>query len=416
MNQTPDAALSQAQPGLKRAISLPMLIFYGIGVTIGAGIFALSGEVIAVSGNLAPWSFVVAGIIAGLTAVSYALFSGEQPRAAGEAWFVTQAFGQYVGTAVGLLLVLTAIFSSAAIAVSFSRYMSLLIPVPDTVLTLFILITITGIACKGIKETVIFAALVTCIEVGALIAVVLVGFPDVIDMPDLHQVLLPHPAEWDGAVVLTGAVVAFFAFIGFEDIVNMGEESINAERNLPIAIITTLLITLAIYVLIAIVCIAVPNRSGFLAASAPLAFVFEQATGYNPWAISLCAAIAMVNGILVQLVMSSRVLFGLARSGALPSVLGSVHPTTQTPIIAIVLLSVTIVLLAVSFSLLKLATYSSTLLLGVFCTVNLALWYQGRKNPTSRFGRWSWWGLLSFFACLLLLAWQLWQSVTPTTH
>jgi len=399
-------------PTLKRVITLPMLIFYGVGVTIGAGIFALSGEVIGISGNHAPLAFLLAALIAGLTAVSYSLLASDSSKAAGEAWFVRQAFGARASIAVGLLLVVSAIFSSAAIAISFANYLTQVISLPESFLILLAISIITLIAIKGIRETVVFAAIITLIEVGALVTVIAVGIPQVLDAPDLAYKILPSSDLTALPMIFSGAVVAFFAFIGFEDIVNMGEETVSAKSNLPIAIMATLCITLVIYLLVSIVCVAMPDRVSFLASGAPLAYVFEASTGRDPRLISVCAAIAMVNGILVQIVMSSRVLYGLARAGSLPRTLSRVNQHTQTPIMAITLVASLVGALSLSFSLMHLAVYSSVVLLIVFCAVNLSLWRRGFKNPESKFKRWSNWGLFSFIACFTLLSWQIIETIS----
>lgn len=405
-----NADISHAQK-LNRVVSLPMLIFYGVGVTVGAGIFALSGEVVGISGNFAPWSFLLAAFIAGLTAVSYAIQSNDSPRAAGEAWYVRQAFGEKTGIAIGLLLVLSALLSSAAIAVAFGNYLGELVSLPKKLLILIAIITISLVAWKGIKETVVFAALITLIEVGALVVVIAVGMPDVLVIEDLPAMILPQSSVADYSLIFTGAIVAFFAFIGFEDIVNMGEEAINAERSLPIAIIATLIITLLIYALVSVVCVAAPDRSQFLSSDAPLAYIFESTTGRNPWVISLCAAIAMINGILVQLVMASRVLYGLSTTGSLPKVFAYVDRNSHTPSFSIVFVASIILAFALTLNLVNLAKYSSFALLVVFCTVNLALWFRNNQNGKSEFGLWKYWGLLSFFACAALLGWQLISAI-----
>jgi len=401
---------------LNRVITLPMLIFYGVGVTVGAGIFALSGEVVGLAGNQAPLAFLIAAIIAGITAVSYAVQSKDAPKAAGEALYIRLAFGNTLSVGVGLLLVVSAIFSSAAIAVSFSNYMQHMLPIPASALILMSITLITFVACKGIKETVVFAAIITLIEVGALLAVIVVGLPQVIDSQSIVATLMPEGNFAAMAPILSGAVIAFFAFIGFEDIVNMGEETVQANRNLPIAIMATLGITLLIYLLVSIVCVFIPDRAAFLSSTAPLAYVFESSTGYNPWIISFCAAIAMINGILVQIVMSSRVLYGLAQANSLPSILGTVNTRTQTPVTAILLVAVLVGLLALTFSLVHLATYSSVVLLIVFSAVNLALWKRGKSDPKSSFARWSNWGFMGFIACFSLLAWQIFNTSSSVLH
>ncbi len=401
---------------LSRSVSLPFLVFYGIGVTVGAGIFALSGEVVALAGQYATWSFLIAGVIAGLTAVSYSVLSSKEARAAGEAWYVAQVFGRLAGVLVGLLLVLTAIFSSAAIAVAFANYTSTLIGVPLHWLIVAVLSITTLVALKGIRETVIFSAVVTLIEVGALLVIIAVGMPSINEITT-ENLLFPMPTDQSHlAIVLSGALLAFFAFIGFEDIVNMGDEAINAKRNLPIAIMCTLVITLVIYLLVALVCVAMPDRQALISSSAPLAYVFEINTGRNAGAITLCAAIAMINGILVQLVMASRVLFGLARDSSLPAPLAYVHEQTRTPVIAIAVVSILVILCSLSFSLVGLARYSSIVLLSVFAMVNLSLALRARQIDSGISRYWQIWGWLAFLSCIGLIGWQLLSGYVSGGH
>jgi len=413
---SPKGNTSNGGATLHRTVSLPFLVFYGVGVTVGAGIFALSGEVVAMAGDFATWSFLLAGAAAGLTAVSYSVLSSDEARAAGEAWYVSQAFGKFVGTMVGLLLVLTAIFSSAAITVSFSNYAATVVDLPIRTLSAIVLGVTALVALKGIRETVIFSALITTIEVGVLLVIVFVGFPSV---EFLHErnLLFPIPSSSDQlATVFSGAVLAFFAFIGFEDIVNMGDETIDAKRNLPIAILCTLAITMVVYVLIVLVCVSAPDRQAFLQSGAPLAYIFEANTNSDSRVIAICAAIAMINGILVQIVMSSRVLFGLSREAALPRWFSYVHDRTRTPVIAILFVVAIITVMALTFSLVSLATYSSLVLLAVFCMVNLSLWVRGRRSTNPSLVRWRYLGLFSFMVCMGLIIWQLWSGAFASGH
>ncbi len=134
-------------------------------------------------------------------------------------------------------------------------------------------------------------------------------------------------AGWNG--VLAGAFLAFFAFIGFEDIVNMAEETREAKAVVPRAVILTLVISVAIYALIAAVAAAYPDRAGLIASKAPLALMFEGFTGLSGTTIAAMASIAMVNGILVQIVMASRVLYGMAKEGMAPGFLPGFTPAAR---------------------------------------------------------------------------------------
>jgi APA family basic amino acid/polyamine antiporter len=236
---------------LKRTLSLPLLIFYGLGVTVGAGIFALVGEILGSAGDQAPLAFLVAGVIAGLTGVSYIALVAQYPRAGGEAIYVRQGLGDAAGRVAGLGVVVTGIVSSAVVSLAFAGYVSTLITLPERVMAAGIVIILCAVAWWGVRESVLLAAVVTLLEVGTLIVVVAFGIPNV----SSDAILPAFNMFADDAFgpVLAGAGIAFFAFIGFEDIANMAEETIDPRRTAPRAIAWTLGITLIAYVSLALI-------------------------------------------------------------------------------------------------------------------------------------------------------------------
>ena len=386
--------MTKSDATLRRALTLPLVVFYGVGVTIGAGIFALIGEVVKVAGDAAPMAFLLAGVIAGATAISYALLSGVYPRAGGEAVFVNIALGNTAAKLVGYGVTLTAIISSAVITLSFSGYLGDLLSVPGPVLVAGILIILATVASLGVRESVMFAAVITVLEAGTLIVIIFFGSSLLAD-PDVFSRAMALPDTINSlSLVLSAAVISFFAYIGFEDIVNMAEETANPTRNMPRAIIITLVITLILYSLISLIAIALPNREALVNSSAPLATLYESVTGYSGKPVSAMASIAMINGILVQIVMASRVIYGMTREGLAPGVLGVLDAKRQTPVRAILLVTVLIGLLALAVPLLQLAQATSLVTLTVFLLVNIALWRIGGKpgsNPT--LCKWRYWGL-----------------------
>ncbi|MGE3831920.1 MAG: APC family permease [Parvibaculaceae bacterium] len=371
---------STAPSPLRRALSLPWLVFYGVGVTIGAGIFALIGEIVTVSGDHAPLAFLLAGLVAAVTGVSYAILASAYPRAAGEAIFVKLGMGEIAGRVIGLGVVAVAITSSAVIGLAFSRYVAAFAPVPEEICVVLVLAVLGGIAMIGVRISVGFAALITLLEVGTLVAIILCGLPVIMDMENLSRVVaLPSTAgAW--MPVFSGAFLAFFAFIGFEDIENMAEETRDPHRTVPLAIILTLVISVAIYMLVAAVAAALPDRAALTASKTPLATLFELATGRDGAPIAVMASIAMVNGILVQIVMASRVLYGMAREGMLPQWLGHVHATRRTPVNATALVVVATGAFALLVPFLQLAELTSLVMLLVFACVNLSLFLIGRRD------------------------------------
>jgi amino acid transporter len=397
-------AETNAKPGLRRVLSLPWLVFYGVGVTVGAGIFALIGDIIGLAGDHAPWSFAVAGVVAGFTALSFAALSSAYPRAAGEVIYVKEGLGPLAGRVVGYALLLSALMAGAVISLAFAGYVASFSGLPDWAALVGVLLLLAGVAAAGVKESVAAAALVTALEVGTLLVVIAAGLPSAVESGALWRVLAPpaEAAQW--SAVLAGGFLAFFAFIGFENIVNMAEEAEDATRIIPKAVLLTLLISVAIYALAAAVAASYADRAALVASKAPLAVLFEGETGRPGGIIAAMASIAMVNGILVQIVMASRVLYGMAGEGMMPGLLGRVHPRRQTPIIAIMLFTALIGILALSVPLVRLAEMTSFVILAIFTLVNASLFLIGRRPhapPSLR--RWRWAGLAGALISLGLI-------------
>lgn len=398
---------------LKRALNLPMLIFYGVGVTVGAGIFALIGEIVKISGDNAPFAFLLAGVIAGATGISYALLSGIYPRAGGEAVYVNIALGSFFAKLVGYAATITAIISSSVIALAFGGYLGTIVPIAQPILTVGVLILLASVACLGVRESVLFAAVITLLEVGTLGVIIFFGYELIADPATLSKALTPPSSSVGISATLSAAVVAFFAFVGFEDIENMAEETINPAYVMPRAIIATLVITVALYVLIAIIAVGLPDRVALTTSSAPLATLYESVTGFSGKPISVMASIAMINGILVQIVMASRVIYGMTREELAPAFLGKLHERRQTPTRAILLVAGLIALLSLGFPLIKLAQATSLATLSVFILVNLALWRIGSmKDAHATLHKWRYWGLFGAILSGGLLTTELYQMVT----
>ncbi|MFT7476372.1 MAG: APA family basic amino acid/polyamine antiporter [Verrucomicrobiales bacterium] len=389
---------------LRRTLSLPLLILYGLGVTIGAGIFALVGEILASAGSQAPMAFLVAGVIAGLTGISYMALVAQFPRAGGEAVYVRRGIGALAGRVAGLGVVVTGVVSSAVVSLAFAGYVTTLISIPERLTAVGIVIVLCGVAWWGVRESVILAAVVTLLELGTLILIVVLGLPHV-----EGDALIPaFDLFADGAFgpVLAGAGIAFFAFIGFEDIANMAEETIDPRRAAPRAIAWTLGITLVAYVSLALIATSLPNRAEIAESSAPMTVIFSEVSGLNSAPIATIASFAMINGILVQIVMASRVLYGMATDGQLPRRLAQVNARHRTPSLATFLVGAAIIVLAVFFPLVTLAKVTSVITLSVFTLVNVALVRLVRTNAELARTRWLVNGLLGAMASAALGIWQ----------
>ncbi|NIY74832.1 amino acid permease [Thalassospira sp. HF15] len=368
---------------LKRRLSLILVVLYGLGVTIGAGIYVLIGETAAQAGIYAPMAFGLAAMVMAFSAATFSEFVGRLPVSAGESAYVQFGFGsRMIALIVGCIVMLAGIVSSATISLGSAGYLAaLLTPVVEVDrawLVLLILLFVALIACIGILESVAFAALFTVIEIGGLIAIIAGGF---LTQPDLiSQLPSVVPDTLDGevwATVLSASLLAFFAFIGFEDMVNIAEEVRDPERTMPRAIFITLVIATSLYFLVAAIAVLSVPLDELATSRAPLGLVFGAVTDLPAAVVSAIAIIATFNGIVIQVIMASRVLYGMGDQGTIPGRLGRilayVPERTGTPVTATALVAIIIVILALNFDISGLATLTSQLILAVFVMVNLAL-------------------------------------------
>ncbi len=370
------------QVELRRSLSLPLVVLYGLGTIVGAGVYALMGEIAATAGVLAPLAFVLASLLAAFSAISLAELSSRFPKSAGEAVYVLQGFNsKSLSTLVGLGVILSGIVSSATILNGFVGYVQDLAFVSREVAIIGVGALIGIIAAIGIGPSVGLAALITIIEVGGLLLIIWAGAGHLPDLPETVRAASPSFSSAAVVAVIAATVPAFYAFIGFEDMVNVAEEVKNPRRNLPRAILITMVLTAVIYVLIAAVSIAVVPIDQLAGHGAPLTLVFEEATGSRGEFISTIGIFAMLNGALIQIIMAARVFYGLAQQGSLPRFVGRVHPRTQTPLVATIIATVTVVILALVGTLGGLARVTSFIVLIVFTLINLALIAIKKRGP-----------------------------------
>ncbi|MDE4275457.1 amino acid permease [Phaeobacter gallaeciensis] len=372
-----------AEP-LKRRIGLGLLTAYGVGVMVGAGIYVLVGAVVADAGIWAPLSFVLAGLIAAPTALSYAEFSSRVPEAAGEAAFVGQGFGsQSLALLVGLAVVVAGTVSAGAVLRGGAGYLTAATGVDGTLAIIAMGLALVAVAVIGVLESLSLAAVFTAIELTGLALVIWAGGTGDVSPDWALPQDLPGITVWAGLGL--GAVLAFFAFIGFEDIVNMAEEVSEPTRTMPKAILLSLTITSIIYALVCWAAVRTVPVADLSQSSSPLALVWQTARGSNPDFLSYIAVFAALNGILAQIVMASRVLFGLGKRSPALALFHHAHPRFGTPVLATLVLGAAVILTALFFSVDRLAEVTSSVLLSVFVLVNLALILQKRHAPGAPF-------------------------------
>jgi APA family basic amino acid/polyamine antiporter len=368
---------------LVRRLTLPYLVLCGLGTIVGAGIYVLIGKVAGRAGMYAPVSFLLAAMLALSAAAAYAEMSSRFPKTAAETVFVRQGLGVVpLAIAAGICVLVTAVVSSAALAVGFAGYFRGLVALPHAVLVVSVLTLLVALAIWGIKESALASAVITCIEVGGLVLVVVAGAGELRNLPERLPDMVPgfEAGAWFG--IVGGIFLAFFAYIGFEDMVNVAEEVEDAPRTMPRAIGITMALAITLYLAVAVVSVLAVPLADLARSEAPLVLVFEHATGWDGRALTVIGSFAVVNGILVQIIMASRVLLGMSRQGWLPGWLAEVNPRTHTPVVATVLVGVAVLALALTTDIETLAQSTTVFTLSVFTLVNAALWRLKGRNPS----------------------------------
>jgi amino acid transporter len=365
---------SVTETGLRRSVGVTGLFLYGLGNTIGAGIFVLIGKIAGVAGMQAPLAFLLAALLVGFTAFSYSELASRYPISAGVALYMHRAFGvPGLSALLGLLIVAMGVVSSAGIIRGVVGYLATFIVLPDWLVLISVPLLLGAVAFLGIGASIRVAAFLTLLEVLALLMVIWIG-RDALFGNSVNWQALTFPTEggaWGG--ILLGALLAFYAFIGFEDMVNIAEEVVEPQRTLPIAIVLTLVVTLVLYVLVALTAVLNLSPDELAASDAPLALIYLRLTGQEPWLISFISLVAVVNGALVQMIMASRMLFGLARLGWLWRRFTHLHPLHQTPDLATLSVTLAVMAFALWQPLEVLAKLTSFIVLLVFVLMNLAL-------------------------------------------
>jgi amino acid transporter len=365
---------TETEPTLKRDIGLSLFVLYGMGNIIGAGIYVLVGKVAGAAGWQAPFAFLFAAVVAGLSGLSYGELGARYPVSAGEAVFVQRAFNRRVlSVTVGLLIALAGLVSAATMARGFVGYFNEFFNAPAWLVVLVVLSLLTLIALRGIVESAWVAAVLTLIEAGGLLWVIGVAAPNLAGLNELAlDSMVPLTGvAWQG--VMGGAFLAFFAFIGFEDMVNIAEEVKEPQRTIPRGIIFAFLLSTVLYVLVTLVSIATVPPEILATSNAPLADVYRSATNQPAVFISLIGLVAVINGALIQIIMASRIFFGMSRNGWLPNFLAHVNPRTHTPVPATLVAGILVLVLALALPLMSLAKITSGLVLSVFVLINLSL-------------------------------------------
>jgi len=368
---------------LKRDISLYFLIFYGLGNILGAGIYVLVGKIAGISGIFAPISFIVACIVVLFTALSYSELSARFPYSAGEALYAKHAFNsKYISIFIGIIIALSGILSSATIIHGFNGYISNFFDLPSILTAILLLIVLTVIAILGIGKSVKFATILTLVEIFGLLIIVFIGVENIeFRNAEIKEFIPPFEISiW--YTISLGAFLAFYAFIGFEDMVNVAEEVKEPAKNMPKAIIITLIVSTTLYILVATISVLAIPPEILSKSDAPLADVYRTLTNKEPIVLSIIGMFAVINGALIQIIMVSRLLYGMGMNKWIPSIFTKVNEKTRTPIFATVFASIVILIFTLWLPIVTLASLTSFFIFIVFTLMNLALIKIKLKSPT----------------------------------
>ena len=360
---------------LTRSLTLTLAVLYGLGVTIGAGIYVLVGVAAGRSGMHAPLAFIGAALVMSFSAATFAELGTRMPVSASEAAYVQKAFDRpWLSLAVGLLVVLTATISAATISVGSAGYLGVFVDLPARWIITLVVLAMGLVACLPLRQSITFAGIMTLVELAGLILIIIAGLGERTGVLTRLPEILPTSGDIGLWVGLSGTtLVAVFAFIGFQNLVNVAEEMKTPSRTLPWALFLTLGLTALVYALVVWVAVVAVPPDELAQSSAPLALVFERLTGMPLITMSLIAVVATLNGIIVYMIMISRVFYGLASQGNLPALLTQLNRRTGTPLLATALGVGAILLLALAVPLSGLADLTARFTLVIFAIVNISL-------------------------------------------
>ena len=396
--------------GLKKQLGTMHILLYGVGTMLGAGIYVLVGKVAGYSGTLAPLSFLLAGVLAGLTAYSYSLLAPRFPKSGGEIIYVAKAFNsKQLASLVGWGVIFTGFISAAAILKGFVGYLDVFIEFPDAIVIIVSMTLLSLLAIWGIGESLNVIGLITLIEVAGLLFVIFVAGINLEKFTSQFSQMFISAPGYDIFAVFQGAFLAFYAFVGFEDLANVAEEAKNPKKSMPIAIMGSLFIALFLYIVVAVVAVIALPLAELSTTNAPMAEIVANKGANYAYIISLISLVAVLNGVLAQLIMGSRVLYGMAGQNNAPKLFHHVHRKYRTPILATLAIAIGIVVLAIFVPIVELANTTSYVIISVFVMVNLSQ----TKLAFNDFGKKKCWGnpkfLLPLFAALLCIVFLLYK-------
>ncbi|MER7170789.1 APC family permease [Streptomyces mesophilus] len=385
----PSTTPQSGEPSLKRAIGPKLLILFVIGDILGTGIYATTGKVAGKVGGALWLPFVIGFVVAILTAASYVELVGKYPRAAGAALYTQKAFKvPFITFIVAFMVMCSGLSSASAAARAFSGdYLSELTgdALPPTLIAISFILVLAALNLRGVSESVKTNVVLTIVELTGLVIILAIGAWAVMSGDGEPSRLTDFEASGTGYALMTGVLGAtalgFFAFVGFEDSVNMVEETKDPQRNFPRAIFLGVAITGTIYVLVALVSSLMVDHKTLSGSSGPLLEVVKAGGVDFPHKLfALIALFAVTNSALINIMMASRLCYGMANERILPSGMGRVLAKRRTPVVGIIFVSILAIGLVSTGEIEGLGDTTAFLLLCVFAVVNVAVLVL-RRDP-----------------------------------
>jgi APA family basic amino acid/polyamine antiporter len=355
---------------LKRHIGLFQLTMYGVGLTLGAGIYVLIGEATGFAGNSVWISFLLGTIVAMFAGLSYAELTALFPKAAAEYTFVKHAFkNNFLAFIIGWLTAITSMITAATVSLGFGGYLAQFVNLPITISAILLIVGLSVVNFIGIKESAWANTIFAIITAGGLVLIIFLGMTYETTEP-IDYFEMPN-----GTIgIILAFVLIFFAFIGFEDMANVAEEVKKPKKTLPRAIVLTVIITGIIYLLVSLSVVRVVNWEELGQSAAPLAAVAERSLGIGgSITLSAIALFATASTVLITLVAGSRILYGMAKSKSLPLSLCKIHSKTKTPWIAVIGILITSMAFALIGDIVIVANITVFAVVITFATINLSV-------------------------------------------
>lgn len=371
------------KPGLERSISLTEATVYGLGIILGAGIYALIGEATGIAGNSVWLSFVLAAVVASFSALSYCELSSMFPRSAAEYTYVKNAFrSNLFGFMMGWISLFAAIVSISAVALGFAGYFETLFAVPIVLTAISLIAVLSVVNFLGVKESARLNLVLTLVALAGLILIILMALPFFGRVDYFASVEPGLPLSGILNNVAIASALIFFAYIGFEDIANISEETVNAEHAVPKAILLALVISTILYLLVAISVVSIVPWQQLAETAAPISLVAGTVLGPAAAIVfSFIALFATASTVLIILIAVSRLLYGMSSDHSLPSVIARVHRRDKTPFVSIAITSLIAMFFVLSGDLKHVAFITNFGIFVLFFMVNLSVIVLRQTRP-----------------------------------